>query len=536
MSKSVSSFMALTSAAVVAVDAHVFIGEVAPPGSCIGIAVVERHDDGDLLFKEHLLGKLLGEVERATCAADVDDARGGGERHVGRLGVERCPAVAERAEHAAPVGVGTEHGGLHEARGDDVPGEHAGRRIISRARHRAGEELGRAFAVSGNGAAQVRSDRVERGGKRVEVCACRGDFGVARKAVGHDAQHVVRRRVAVDADHVEGVLNVGAHGLLKHLGRDRCVRGDEDEHRGHVRVNHPGALGDAADGDGFAADVDRDRAVLGHEVGRHDRGCAVFAAFVGKCVDKRLHAGGDRLDRERLANDACRGDDDVVCAEAGRFGEQHAHLAGDSLAVRGAGVGVAGVAEHCLRASVGDVGLGDGDGRALDGVERVDGGCGGGHVGDDEGEVLLRLVAAKAAVNARGPEALRSADVAIGEKGHGGVAVSHGVLLVVVRLESSVSTEWLEEAGLGKAEPSGGIGVRHEVQAFERGSGGAFAEVVVKRGEKDAADAVRFPAFRGHHAALLRAAGHLCPGGHSSTGNSAGDLYLSRKRKDCSGM
>ena len=127
------------------------------------------------------------------------------------------------------------------------------------------------------------------------------------------------------------------------------------------------------------------------------RGCAVFAAFVGKCVDKRLHAGGDRLDRERLANDAGRGDDDVVCAEAGRFGEQHAHLAGDSLAVRGAGVGVAGVAEHCLRASVGDVGLGDGDGRALDGVERVDGGCGGGHVGDDEGEVLLRLVAARKA-------------------------------------------------------------------------------------------------------------------------------------------
>ena len=38
MSKSVSSFMVLTSAAVVAVDAHVFIGEVAPPGSCIGIA------------------------------------------------------------------------------------------------------------------------------------------------------------------------------------------------------------------------------------------------------------------------------------------------------------------------------------------------------------------------------------------------------------------------------------------------------------------------------------------------------------------
>ena len=88
-----------------------------------------------------------------------------------------------------------------------------------------------------------------------------------------------------------------------------------------------------------------------------------------------------------------------------------------------------------------------------------------------------------------------------GEKGHGGVAVSHGVLLVVVRLESSVSTEWLEEAGLGKAEPSGGIGVRHEVQAFERGSGGAFAEVVVKRGEKDAVGTAR---HRDLHAVVSR--------------------------------
>lgn len=64
-----------------------------------------------------------------------------------------------------------------------------------------------------------------------------------------------------------------------------------------------------------------------------------------------------------------------------------------------------------------------------------------------------------------------------------------------------MSTEWLEEAGLGKAEPSGGIGVRHEVQAFERGSGGAFAEVVVKRGEKDAVGTAR---HRDLHAVVSR--------------------------------
>ena len=216
-----------------------------------------------------------------------------------------------------------------------------------------------------------------------EIFVLLRDLRVARQAVGEQRHHVVGGGIAVHADHVEGILHVGGERLLQHGGRNGGVGGDEDEHGRHIGVDHAHALADGADAALFAAQHKAVGDLLFDGVGGHDALRRLVAMFAQPCRQGG-HARRDGLERERLADDARGGDDDVCRRHARILFHEGAHALRDLDAVRVAGVGVAAVAHHRPRIAVGDVFFGDEDGRALDEVLRIDARSRAAHVADDQ--------------------------------------------------------------------------------------------------------------------------------------------------------
>ena len=72
----------------------------------------------------------------------------------------------------------------------------------------------------------------------------------AAGAVGEDEHAVVGRALAVDGDGIERFVDRGLERALQQRRRDRGVGRHDAEHRGHQRLDHPGALGHAADAEG----------------------------------------------------------------------------------------------------------------------------------------------------------------------------------------------------------------------------------------------------------------------------------------------
>ncbi|MPM92469.1 hypothetical protein SDC9_139604 [bioreactor metagenome] len=175
----------------------------------------------------------------------------------------------------------------------------------------ADDELRRALAVARDGAAEVLGYGGKRCAERVVVRALARDHRVAREAVRQNRDHVVRRGVPVNADHVEAVWHVRAQRFLQHGGGDAHVRRDESQHGRHVRLNHAAALADAADMAGFAANGERKRDLLFRKIGGHD-GLGSGVAVVAQCRDERGNAVCDGFDVERFSDDARGRDHDVA--------------------------------------------------------------------------------------------------------------------------------------------------------------------------------------------------------------------------------
>src|SRR3954468_15332907 len=90
------------------------VRQVRRPDRSAGIADAEV--DGDL---DVVTGQV--DVAGTGCADAVDADREPVEGHADPLGVKPDGSHADRGEHATPVGVGTEQGGLDEAvAGDDA--------------------------------------------------------------------------------------------------------------------------------------------------------------------------------------------------------------------------------------------------------------------------------------------------------------------------------------------------------------------------------------------------------------------------------
>ena len=213
-------------------------------------------------------------------------------------------SVAYRREDAPEVGVAGEEGGLDQRRVRDGVGGLLALLLAAPTIDTHGDELGCTFAVAHDGLRQALADVEHRLAQRMTVRRVEGrDRRVAGGLRGHQHEAVVGRGVAVDRDAVEALVGRLAHQLLQRRHGDHGVGGDEAQHGRHVGSDHPGALGDAGDGDGAATDRHLGGRGLGHRVGGHDALRRLGPArAVGRCRRRGIgqrcgQAGLDALDR-----------------------------------------------------------------------------------------------------------------------------------------------------------------------------------------------------------------------------------------------
>ena len=123
-----------------------------------------------------------------------------------------------------------------------------------------------------------------------------------RDAGGEQHDRVVRRALAVDGDRVEARLDRGAEERDRVARLERIVGRDDREHRREVRVDHPGALGHAADREPGPVRDGRLRLRVGGE-NRLRRIAAAVGGERSGCGDEALL---DPLERQRRADHAGR--------------------------------------------------------------------------------------------------------------------------------------------------------------------------------------------------------------------------------------
>ena len=181
-------------------------------------------------------------VARARRAGPVDADRRTVERHGDPFGVDGERRHADRRQHPAPVGVGSEHRGLDQAVAGDCPGGAAPRRPrIAAPVTVTVTRLVTPSASACSCSAQVVADPQH---GVVELGLRRGDLA----GTGGQQQHgVVGGTAAVDVEPVEGARGGAAQRLVERCGVGDRVGGQHTQHGGQRRRQHARALGHAAD-------------------------------------------------------------------------------------------------------------------------------------------------------------------------------------------------------------------------------------------------------------------------------------------------
>ena len=270
-----------------------------------------------------------------------------------RFEVERRAGAAGRHQHAAPVGVAPGDHRLDKRRGADRARRDPRVRVRGRALGDHLDQRARTLAVARQLAREPHGDRLDGARQRRGSRVAGVDRIAAGGAVREGDHHVRGRGVHVHVDHVEGAVGDLAQGVLQPAALDRGVRGEEAEHRRHVRVDHARALGRAADDVGTSAGLDAQRGLLGARVGRHHRARELRPALAAQLDlgDARL----DAIDRQAAADHAGRADEHVgrLDAEPGRRQLGHALRVGRAGSA-GGDVGVAGVDDERPRDASGD--------------------------------------------------------------------------------------------------------------------------------------------------------------------------------------
>ena len=317
----------LTSRPVIAVDRHIFLGEIAGEHAVAPGPDPERYLQFDdlLLHLGRDVGFVIGRIAHAL-VGDPDAV----EPDRQQVAVGRFARLSDRHDDAAPIGVFAGDCGFHQRRiGDrhrDAPRRLCGFRALDD--HL--DELAGALAVAGDLLGERFQHRIECGDEALEprVAGAFDRWGAMRRgrAGGERQQRVRGRGVAVDRHRIEAVGNPLLQQGLQHRRRNRRVGEHEGQHGGHVGRDHAGALGDAADRHhGVAELCGLDRA-LGKRVGGHDRprGRLEIAGL----------GGGDEV-----IHDAVEGSGVERFADHPRGGEEHfARLALGRLAGAGGGV------------------------------------------------------------------------------------------------------------------------------------------------------------------------------------------------------
>ena len=236
---------------------------------------------------------------------------------------------------------------------DDALGHSAGSQQVGRTGDGAFQQLGRALAVPGQLTAELLGGLGQRGNEGIIIGRTVNDF--CTRQAGRQQQHrVVGGGIAVHRDLVEGRGHNGGERLLQRGRRDLGIGRHKEEHRGHVRVDHAGTLGDGADAHRLAVHRELQRKLLGVSVGGHDGVGGIMAACLigGQLGGSLGDAPGKRLDAHLLPDDAGGGGQHILGADAECLGHKAAGIPRKLQAVRRAGVGVAAVHNDGLRVAV----------------------------------------------------------------------------------------------------------------------------------------------------------------------------------------
>ena len=339
--------------------------------------------------------------------------------------------IPDGIDDAAPVRVAAVPAGFHQGAVGHGAGGGIGILDGLGAGHAHGDDAMNTLAVAHNLFREFEADVAESGLKDFVGRRAGLEFRIAGQAVGEDENGVVRAHVAVHGDAVEtvgdGFGQRGLEGLGVHVG----VGGEKGQHGGmqaavgqgggaraggaHARLDHPGALADAADADGAAAELEFDGDFLGLGVAGHDGLGGVRGVVAGgpEQAGGGGDAGADILHGHRHANAAGGAHEREAGGEVERFFRKRDHGAGIRHALTaGAGVGIAGIDDDelglpALHAFHADLHRG---GANLVGGEES--GHGRGRLGDDQREIALRPLVGTLA----GAEAFDVAKHAAGEK------------------------------------------------------------------------------------------------------------------------
>ena len=158
---------------------------------------------------------------------------------------------------------------------------------------------------------------------------------------------------------------------MEHFGGDRTVGRDEHEHGRKVGVDHTRTLCDTAHGTGLTTNLKSNGDLFFHGVRGHDALCRV-GAIITKTCDERVKSVCDGGDVERLSDNACGSHNDVGSVDTELFGNECARFFRNLDAVCVAGVGVAAIADDCLRLAVCKMRLGYGERSGFDEVFGID--------------------------------------------------------------------------------------------------------------------------------------------------------------------
>ena len=214
---------------------------------------------------------------------------------------------------------------------------------------------------------------------------------------------VVGGGAAVDVEPVERDADGRAQGRVAGGGVGDGVGGEHDQHRGHRGGDHPGALGEPADGEARRGDVGLLRVVVG---GEHRGGGGGARLGGGGQLRRRLLDPGEQRGAGQLLADDARGADRDLdrAARQDLGGLLGRGVRGLEALGPGARVGAAGVEDDGTQRAAGEDLLGPQHGRGLHlvGGEHPGGGPAGAVV-DDEGEIEPSAVLDPSS-DARGPE------------------------------------------------------------------------------------------------------------------------------------
>ena len=145
-------------------------------------------------------------------------------------------------------------------------------------------------------------ERLEEGGI-VGMLLGKNNF-IFSQAVRQHNHAVIGAGVAIDNDHIKGLVSSLFHSTFQYVRRNSCICSDEGQHGRHVRMNHAGALSDTCKGHLLAVDFCFVGSTLDERIRSLNRHRTAFALVLVEAVNGIGNACQQLVHRQKLADNA----------------------------------------------------------------------------------------------------------------------------------------------------------------------------------------------------------------------------------------